>query len=647
MVTPHHHIIGPHKSRGRKVLDYLRCVICGLTTNNKKYECCKSSSAPGGRICHRCFEKIPSNILSDCSEWFNFLNPNKLCQICTHSSNTFLPCNLCHREVCIPCIVPETYALWGDTGKDCIICSQCFPPAARLGSKRSSSSDDFFCIICQKVHKLHEKDSWPCYQSDDDLPLIEMIRQGHDFSAPSVSIEDLNKTTQVRSIEDLKNGSQTPNYYSTQRPSIATDFTRMSEIIQPPNSFLNSVTSNGVQTLSQQITPTKSTQLNISGSDPTGVTEDVTSHEYASLGSTCGNLPNTSQGQTATQTSMKDLSNILQSLNLGSINNLQTLQNSSKTTADNTRNASVQNSDAFNHRTFGPAVQTDLGLLLEKKLSALVNGSVIPLAQAACSNSASINSIKTKIDMMTDLLLQRNERNVVQEDDNTKAVQWCEDEQIDCRRMLVNSQPLNVGAMKELLDSYCMMLRGAGNGAGILTTQSLNYKDPVINQPAFPQHPGVYSPYQLGFLDGQNQSSQQSFTPTVPPSFFGASPNQMSLAHGFPGQLSRHAESDNVLQHQNHFYNQTPPSLPTNQPGFYPNSHSQQRFFPNNFHQQPMQANYVNSSHNLPQPNQNGNFGFSGPRENFQGQQNPNRNGQQHRAANNRRRGGNKGNNKK
>ena len=332
----HFHIIGPHKTRGRRVQDWLRCVNCGLTTNKKTFQVCARSSDPGGRICEKCFAKVPENCPNDCISWLKFLNPNAMCQICNADTDMYLTCQLCNRYICVKCTVPECYELWGDTGAECITCVSCCPPAARIKPKGAQN----YCLPCLTDH-TGRRETWPCQQENfADVPLLEALRAGKQKFVESSTRLSQVELPASQPIEIQKKVSAYPSLIFGE------------EVESPPESLINSSRFDNV-ILSESKHDEEILGCNGSGGPGYG-------NNYSSMSKSSSSRI----GHDPAQKTVEAENHHNQSPNIGPTNLAQPIY------------------------------------LLEKKIENLLNGTLLSLANATCKNAATLESLQNKVDKL-------------------------------------------------------------------------------------------------------------------------------------------------------------------------------------------------------------------------------------------------------
>ena len=139
MGRKHIHLIGPTRS-GPKVPDEIRCVSCGLSTNNKSYIKCDSpASQDGGRLCHTCQDKVGVNTPNSCLMWVDIIGTTKACDLCLKLLDSVMQCIICTRQACLSCIAIESLEYFVKSGVDSILCIDCFPASARRSNLYNES----------------------------------------------------------------------------------------------------------------------------------------------------------------------------------------------------------------------------------------------------------------------------------------------------------------------------------------------------------------------------------------------------------------------------------------------------------------------------------------------------------------------------
>lgn len=169
----HTHPVGPKPSRGRPGPDWLRCISCGYSTRNKETLACSLSDTPGGRLCLKCASRLPDNCPPDCISWLTYLLNKQMCQSCTKLTDVIVNCEICHRYLCVACVVPETFHMWGDLGISGIVCMACCPETVRV----KPDGLDNYCFLCVDSHI--EGTLPPCQNPlTKEVPLLSFLREG-------------------------------------------------------------------------------------------------------------------------------------------------------------------------------------------------------------------------------------------------------------------------------------------------------------------------------------------------------------------------------------------------------------------------------------------------------------------------------------
>ena len=393
----HFHMIGPHKTRGRRVPDWLRCIQCGLTTNNKKFQVCGRSSDPGGRICDKCFARIPENMANDCIGWLKHLNPNQMCQACNADTDMFLTCQLCNRYVCIKCTVPESYEIWGDTGADCIICISCCPPAARIRPKDAQN----YCLLCLSDH-TGDRMSWPCQQTDYvEIPLIEALRAGRKKFNESSTLISQTELPASQQTEELSRISAFPSLIFGE------------QVESPPESIINSSRINDLMSAEERQSD-KNFELFQNAAEPSNTEA------------------NFSRSKASTSRASFEFTNA--------------------------RRENPPQGDITQKSSIGHTALAQPWYIFEKKIETLLNGTLLTLANATSKNSATLENLQNKVDK---LIQNNNNKAVKFEDDsagNQKWIQTNNKELADSKKSFEDSKQLNVGLMRNLLTEQASVL---------------------------------------------------------------------------------------------------------------------------------------------------------------------------------------------
>ena len=184
MSSFHRHPIGPKPPRGRPAADWIRCIACGLSTKTKSFVTCGMSNEPGGRLCGQCFSKVPEHCPADCNSWLYYLLPKKSCQSCSTYSDQLVICELCDRDICASCSVPETYETFMGFGIRGIVCLSCCPPSIRIRPNNNPN----WCFLCCSEHS---SGILPACQDPAtlELPLLHQLREGRSrFSDSATSL---------------------------------------------------------------------------------------------------------------------------------------------------------------------------------------------------------------------------------------------------------------------------------------------------------------------------------------------------------------------------------------------------------------------------------------------------------------------------
>ena len=172
----HVHEIGKRR-QGPSVENHLRCVSCGSSTKNRKYERCTQSEAEGGRICLKCVKSNPNKALN-CSLWVPH-SRTAYCRSCTSPREDLLNCYACDEDVCVDCVEPITLAFWFNTGSMYVLCTGCCPSDlyacqdSVIECNQNFEVDQYFCALCQDWH-IGQKPTTAKEQCEEcDLPWDE------------------------------------------------------------------------------------------------------------------------------------------------------------------------------------------------------------------------------------------------------------------------------------------------------------------------------------------------------------------------------------------------------------------------------------------------------------------------------------------
>ena len=432
----HHHLVGPHKTRGRRVPDFIRCVNCGLSTNNKQFETCEKSKSPGGRLCQNCFARIPVDMDKDCISWVEHLNPKSMCQVCNTNTDMYLICELCNRYICVKCCIPESYELWGHTGADCILCLSCCPPAARITPRNTQN----FCLMCVTEH-VGEKEFWPCMQGTlEEIPLLKAIREGKDFTTNPETEPSSEEMLVTQTLYDPETGNDSTNgKRSSSKDRIYQSVLFGQDVESPTGSILNSPRSSF-----RVISPAPQNENAVLNYSLKSSCDRAVNASFV-----CNpGLINRSQENMVLNSSLKSScnrpTNVSFVSNPGLDNNRQESQIYDVKTGPSSFNH-PENS-AINKSTSNAAFYN-----LEKKIENLVNSAMLPLANAACKNSANLEALKAKLDR-----LSPNKPNIAEEPKSPfieKGIQWNYDDQEEFGQLIEDSQKIDVGTMRKLLNN--------------------------------------------------------------------------------------------------------------------------------------------------------------------------------------------------
>ena len=174
-MADHVHEVG-RRRQGPQVESYLRCVCCGSSTRNRKYQSCTLSDAEGGRICTKCIKSHPHRAL-ECSLWVPH-ERESYCHNCTAPRGDLLNCFCCDNDVCVSCVDPLTMAFFWATGSMYMLCDSCSPSELYICPETNEKTADndiaqYVCGLCQDWHVGKESDDPKAQIEECDLPWDE------------------------------------------------------------------------------------------------------------------------------------------------------------------------------------------------------------------------------------------------------------------------------------------------------------------------------------------------------------------------------------------------------------------------------------------------------------------------------------------
>ena len=222
-LRPHKCPVGP-ALRGPTVPEFLRCLNCGKSTRNQKAKdflvCTAAPPGSGGRLGKCCKSKLPQGLEGyPCTEWISVLNSKSSCMSCCKESDSLVKCVLCDRELCLNCIVIESFNLSQHTGNENTLCYSCCPNFTRITPK----GRPYFCYFCLADH-TDFPGLPPCLDPKVPvLPLVENLREGisvREASSRAVSTAGSGISTPRSIAESSQRGSDPHNNWLINSSSV-------------------------------------------------------------------------------------------------------------------------------------------------------------------------------------------------------------------------------------------------------------------------------------------------------------------------------------------------------------------------------------------------------------------------------------------
>lgn len=410
----HTHPIGPKPARGRPGPDWLRCVACGYSTRNKEVLACTLSDRPGGRLCTSCATRLPVGCPSDCVSWLGYLLNKQICHSCTKLTDEIVICVICQRYLCVSCVVPETYNLWGDLGIEGIVCNACCPDSVR---KNPDGCDDF-CFLCVDSHENYPVP--PCQNPDTkEVPLISFLRDGkvrHDRAVSS------NKPLSIR---------------------VPPTDTTLQSLRLPSGVLSSTLHSSGPGLVS--LPPSRASLADFSTAipiDPSLIVIDSASRSASPVPVAIPSNRSVSHASAPLISPNRFVNFVDESVPVPQV-----------------PFCSPQPSHPINQQSVGAMatgpssaykLSDSLSPLIEDRMSRLINQAILPLSQMATQNAASIEKVCSSLNRLS-VKTSPASTSAEVELPNTIGIQCTPSILLEEETAVENSRPLDFGSMKELI----------------------------------------------------------------------------------------------------------------------------------------------------------------------------------------------------
>ena len=440
-VQPHICPVGP-RLRGPPVPDWLRCLNCGKSTRNAKrgsFLECTAGRGVGGRLCGSCKAALPPNCESlACTSWVELLLRKPTCQSCCKEDEKLVTCRVCDRELCLSCVVIESYNLMQHTGKDNILCYSCCPNFTRIKPRGRPG----FCYFCLSDHSDFPGLP-PCLDPDVDvLPLVDNLIEGRSVRQAS------SRHTSLAPSETSIAVSAVPEIPRTQLTNNSSSGTRLhqSQQLCPASGLL------GVRSLTNSALIVGPDLPNLQFPVLPAAASSLTSSRSnrslpASVAGTINPLPrletSKSRGSHLSTTQQAQFGSTSQGL--GSIPLLPTkTKNTEPAHPPTCRNEST-------HAHLSGFALNEFDHLLpafDDRTSRIVNAVVRPLQQSWCTAAADIKAMEKAISELASI--KNNNESSTISPVNDKCNQWSATDQNEAKKVIEDSQPIRRSDIREM-----------------------------------------------------------------------------------------------------------------------------------------------------------------------------------------------------